>query len=256
VNASASGTYKFNVKEVTGIPQLYDVLLIDAFTKDTTDIRKTNSYSFTINTGDTSTFGSHRFSVILKQDPSLMYKLISFTANQVGNSKHVDLAWTTINEQNYTHFTVERSNDNGKTFNVVGGLASTGAGNYGLTDKGALDGDNQYRLKQEDFNSDITYSGVIHVQVDGKGNGNGNGHLTCYPNPAVNTINLCFTPKSEKRSCDLKISNSSGIVVKYAVLTDANWQGNVSGFLTGTYLIQVIDKKDNSIIGQAKFVKL
>jgi hypothetical protein len=30
----------------------------------------------------------------------------------------------------------------------------------------------------------------------------------------------------------------------------------VSNLLIGTYLIQVTDKKDNSVVGQTKFVKL
>lgn len=254
VGANASGTYKINVKELVGIPQLYNVFLADALTKDTTDLRKTTSYSFTVNTADTATLGSHRFTLIINQNPLLEYKLLTFTADQVGQSKHVQLAWTTVNEQNYTHFTIERSNDNGKTFNVAGGLVSTGAGQYGLVDKNAQDGDNLYRLKQVDFNNNTTYSGVIHVRITERGN---KDHFTCFPNPAISTINLSFVPKSQnKTTYDLKISNSSGIVVKYAVLTDTSWQGNVSSFMTGSYLIQVTDRNDNSIIGQAKFVKL
>lgn len=254
VGATASGSYKFNVKAVNGIPELYNVYLADALTKDTTDLRKTNSYSFTINTADTTSLGSRRFSLIINQNPLLEYKLLTFTADQVGQSKHVQLTWTTINEQNYTHFTVERSNDNGKTFNVAGGFVSTGAGQYSLVDKDARDGDNIYRLKQEDYNNTITYSQPVHVQITEHGN---KDHFTCYPNPAINTINLSFLPKTQnKTTYSLKISNSTGIVVKYAVLTDTNWQGNVSSFLTGTYLIQVVDRSDNSVIGQAKFVKL
>jgi len=253
IKASASGNYSFKIKELVGIPQLYNVFLVDALKKDTTDLRKTQTYSFAINTADTSTFGAHRFSLIINQNPSLQYKLLTFTGNQVANSKHVQLVWTAVNEQNYTHFTVERSTDKGKTFNVVGGLVSTAAGTYSLVDKFALDGDNQYRLKQEDFNNNITYSNIVDITITAKG---GNDHLTCYPNPATSNFSVSFVPKANSKTYELKISNSAGIVVKYVVLNEPNWQGNVSSFLTGSYLIQVIDKRDNSIIGQTKLVKL
>lgn len=254
IKATVSGTFSLNIKELVGIPQLYNVFLVDAKTKDTTDLRKTQSYSFTINTGDTTTFGAHRFSVVINQNPALQYKLISFNGSQVGTSKHVQLTWSTVNEQNYTHFTVERSNDNGKTFSVVGGLVSTGAGTYALLDNYAYDGDNQYRLKQEDFNNTITYSDIVDVKISSQGS---TDHLSIYPNPASSNISISFVPKSvSKTTYNLRISNSAGIVVKYAVLSEPSWQGNVSNLLTGSYLVQIVDSKDNSIIGQTKFVKL
>jgi hypothetical protein len=229
-------------------------LLVDAKTNDTTDLRKTQSYSFTINTGDTTTFGAHRFSVVINQNFALQYKLISFNGSQVGTSKHVQLTWSTVNEQNYTHFTVERSNDNGKTFSVVGGLVSTGAGTYALLDNYAYDGDNQYRLKQEDYNNAITYSNIVDVKISSQGSSD---HLSIYPNPASSNISISFVPKAvSKTTYNLRISNSAGIVVKYAVLSEPSWQGNVSNLLTGSYLVQIVDSKDNTIIGQTKFVKL
>ena len=254
IKATTSGTFSFNIKELVGIPQLYNVLLVDAKTNDTTDLRKTQSYSFTINTGDTTTLGAHRFSVVINQNPALQYKLISFNGSQVGTSKHVQLTWSTVNEQNYTHFTVERSNDNGKTFSVVGGLVSTGAGTYALLDNYAYDGDNQYRLKQEDFNNAITYSDIVDVKISSQGSSD---HLSIYPNPASSNISISFVPKAvSKTTYNLRISNSAGIVVKYAVLSEPSWQGNVSNLLTGSYLVQIVDSKDNTIIGQTKFVKL
>ncbi|HTI59825.1 hypothetical protein [Mucilaginibacter sp.] len=250
-----TGNYTINVKHLSGIPEIYAVWLKDAFTKDSVNLRTTAAYSFNVNTADTTTLGSKRFSIVIGTDPANAYQLLTFTGNQVGNSKHVELDWTTKNEQNYTHFTVERSNDNGKTFEVVGGMLSTGAGAYSLTDKNAINGDNLYRLKHEDITNTITYSNVVNISITGdKGN---HDHLTCYPNPAINNISISIPVKTQgKNTYDLRITNSAGIVVKYAVLTDPSWQGSVGHFLTGTYLIQVIDKKNNSVVGQTKFVKL
>jgi len=119
-----------------------------------------------------------------------------------------------------------------------------------------LKGYNQYRLKQEDYNNTISYSKVVEVQFSDNSN-NITNHLSCYPNPAVNAINLTITPVSHGNATySIKISNSTGMVVKYAVVTEPNWHDNVSNLLTGTYLIQVTDRKDNSVVGQTKFVKL
>ncbi|MBS1526685.1 MAG: hypothetical protein JST19_13595 [Bacteroidetes bacterium] len=250
VAATAGGTYTLNLKNISGIPQIYDVWLKDAFTKDSVNMRTTPSYSFTITTSDTTTFGSSRFSLVMEQDPALAYKLLSFSGSKVDGKREVRLVWKTQNEQNYTNFTVQRSTDGGKTFNVVGSLTSSGLGTYSFLDKSPDHGDNQYRLKQEDISNNITYSNVVTVKVDGK------KILNLYPNPALSTIYLDIDPKAGATSYSIRITNSCGTVVKYAVITDTHWQDNVSRLLTGTYLVQVVNDKDNSIVGQTKFVKL
>ncbi|MGZ3778713.1 MAG: T9SS type A sorting domain-containing protein, partial [Mucilaginibacter sp.] len=257
VGATASGTYSLKLKSVQGIPQIYDIWLKDAFAKDSVNLRNTGTYSFTVNTGDTTTFGSHRFVLTLQEDPALAYKLISFDAEKDATERRqVHVTWKTQNEADYTHFTVERSTDNGKTYGVIGGMLSSGQGTYDMTDRTPEKGNNLYRLKQEDFNKTITYSNVVTVQFSNNGNDKG-GRVSCYPNPAKSNIDLSFVPKSQdKTTYNITISNSSGKVVKFAHVTDTNWHDNVSNLLTGTYLIQVTDKKTNNVIGQTKFVKL
>jgi hypothetical protein len=46
------------------------------------------------------------------------------------------------------------------------------------------------------------------------------------------------------------------MTVRYAVIKNTQWQDNISNLLNGTYLIQVVENKNNSIVGQTKFVKL
>ncbi|MBS1500983.1 MAG: T9SS type A sorting domain-containing protein [Bacteroidetes bacterium] len=253
VAVTAGGTYTLNMKSISGVPQIYDVWLKDAFTKDSVNMRTTVSYSFTINTSDTTTFGSNRFSLVMEEDPALAYKLLSFTGDKVDGKPQVQLVWKTQNEQNYTHFTIQRSTDNGKTFDVIGSITSSGLGTYSFLDKSpSHHNDNQYRLKQEDISNNITYSNVVTVKIDGRAP----RKLNVYPNPALSTIYLDIDPKAGATSYSIRITNSSGTMVKYAVITDTHWQDNVSRLLTGTYLVQVVNDKDNSIVGQAKFVKL
>jgi len=256
VGATAGGAYTLKMTDIKGIPQLYDIWLKDAYTEASVNMRDSSAYSFTIDKTDTNTFGERRFSLSLVQNPALAYKLLSFDAEKTGKVHGVQLSWTTENEENYTNFTVERSNDNGKTYDVAGSILSTGAGAYGLLDQGAQKGDNLYRLKTVDFNNNVSYSNVVDIQFQDNGN-NKSSHLSIFPNPATDIINLTIEPKTQgNTSYNIKISNSSGMVVKYVAVKDTNWQDNVSDLLTGTYMIEVVDRHDNSLVGQTKFVKL
>jgi hypothetical protein len=189
----------------------------------------------------------------LSVDPSYTYKLISFDANKIDRKNEVELVWKTQNEQNFINFTVERSTDGGKTFDVVGGFPSTGDGQYSLIDQNPAKGINIYRLKQVDYNNNITYSSNVQVQIADKDLLN----VSCYPNPAAHDINLTIIPKKPgETSYTIRVTNSVGMTVRYAVIKNTQWQDNISNLLNGTYLIQVVENKNNSIIGQTKFVKL
>jgi trimeric autotransporter adhesin len=253
VGATASGTYTLKMGAIKGIPAIYAIRLKDAFTKDSVNMRTTPNYSFTVNIGDTTTFGANRFKLLIVQDPAYAYKLLTFGAGKIPQQMQVALNWTTQNEGNTTNFTVERSNDKGRTFNAIGGFISSGTGTYNLIDKAPEYGDNQYRLRQQDINYNITYSPTVDVQIVNQAT----RMVSVYPNPASGIINLYIDTKSaDAGTFNIRISNSSGVLVKNAVSLTPNWQDNVSELLTGTYLIQVVNNKDNSLVGEAKFVKL
>jgi hypothetical protein len=73
------------------------------------------------------------------------------------------VTWKTDYEFNYTSFKVERSTDNGQTFNPLTSLISSNAGTYSFLDKTPAPGINQYRLKLQDLNGTVTYSSVRPV---------------------------------------------------------------------------------------------
>ena len=253
LGANSNGNYQLKLRAINQVPQLYDILLVDKFAKDSVDMRKNANYSFVITKADTNTYGSGRFLMVVGENPAYAYKLLSFGAGKVPRKLQVSVSWTTQYEGNYTNFTVERSNDNGNTFNAIGGFTSTCTANYSFMDNNPSYGDNQYRLKQVDIDNNTTYSSIADVQIANRDN-----RTVClYPNPASSVINLCIDTKSAgANSFNIRISNSSGLVVKDVISSTANWQDNVSNLLSGTYLLQVINKKDNSLVGQAKFVKL
>ncbi|MDB5022317.1 MAG: hypothetical protein JWP78_72, partial [Mucilaginibacter sp.] len=228
-NVQSNGTYTLKIEGIRNIDTLYDIYLIDHYKKDSVNIRHTGAYSFTIQKSDTSSFGASRFELSIRRNPAYAYQLLDFTAQRIAHSPHVELNWKTKYEQNYINFTVERSTDGGNTFTVAGGLAATGAGNYSLTDKNALNGQNLYRLKQEDINNTITYSRVVEVTMTDNGKAD---KIHVYPNPAVSVIHLEVTGKSTgNTSYEILVTNSSGLIVKQATSAQLNWQANVADLL-------------------------
>jgi len=256
VDATADDIYQLSLKDINQVPQLFDVWLMDAYKKDSLDMRHNSTYSFNVLKGDSSSFGSKRFSLIIRQNPAYAFRLLNFTAQKINNTTQVQVAWKTENEQNYTNFTVERSIDNGATYEVLGGVSSSGLGSYNFLDKSPVIGQNLYRLKQEDINNTITYSKVVQVLYSDKSN-NLAGNISIYPNPVNSTLNLAIASQSaESASYNIIITSSSGAVVKQAITNEPNWQGAVNNLLPGTYLVQVINNKDKSLVGNSKFIKI
>jgi hypothetical protein len=242
--------YTLNMDTIKGIPAIYDVWLMDANKKDSLDMRKNKSYSFTTSASDTGSYGGYRFSIVLRQNPAMAYKLISFNATKTAK-KDVQIDWVTQNEQNYTNFTVERSTNNGRTYNVVGGFPSTGAGTYSLVDKNPGD-NNLYRLKQVDINDSVSYSKIVTVNFSN--HGRDVACINVYPNPARERLTLSIDAKAP--SYKIQITNAWGFILQQATSKDSEWQTNVGRLLPGTYYIQVLNDRDRSLIGQTKFVKL
>jgi hypothetical protein len=256
VNAKTDGAYKITLKDIVSIPQLYDVWLMDRYTADSVNMRQNKTYSFNITRSDTNTYGSRRFSLVLRQNAAYAYKLVSFSAAKITGAKQVKAVWTAVNEGNYTNFTVEKSTDNGKTFNIVGGLAATGQGTYSLTDNNPS-GQNIYRLKQEDINGTITYSKPVTIFFTDLGNSINGNILSVFPNPVNSNINLAINaPAAGNASFDIKVINSSGLVVKETTSSQASWQGNMGYLQPGIYLIRVLNSKTDSVVGETKFIKL
>ncbi len=275
VTAAKSGQYTMQKAALDGLPQIYEVWLMDKYKKDSLDIRSSTTYAFNIDLTDTMSYGDNRFEILIRQNPVLGVHLLQFAASKVTAGSQV--TWKTENEVNYTNFTVERSNDKGVTFNAVGGFVSSARGSYSFLDSTPAAGANQYRLKLEDLNGAISYSKVVTLQYAGTNNIAINNILV-YPNPASSTINLAIKPFGSQSVSNLsalqsqgtspvlntapigaygiKIMSITGSVVKSATSANTSWQDNVSSLSPGTYIIQVTNNKDKSVVGKSTFVKL
>lgn len=256
VNSTANGTYSLNMNALKGVPELYDVWLMDAYKNDSLDMRHNTTYRFDVVKTDTASYGAYRFKLVLRQNPAVAYHLLNFTASKA-TGKQVQVAWVTEHEENYTNFTVERSTDGGNTYAVVGDATSTGAGIYSLLDKNPGQ-NNLYRLKQEDINNSISYSNIIPVGFSNQSNNLAINNINIYPNPASNAVNMSVSTAVNNATAayNFTITNSYGLLIRQGTSTQPTWQANVSDLLPGTYVIQVVNNKDHSFIGKSKFVKL
>ncbi|MGZ3944178.1 MAG: beta strand repeat-containing protein [Mucilaginibacter sp.] len=257
INASTDGIYTLNMKQMAGIPQLFDIWLMDNYKKDSLDMRHNTTYSFNVVKSDTNTFGSKRFSLIIRQNPAYAYHLLSFTAAKtaaLGSPRRVQISWTTENEQDYTSFTVERSTNNGITYEVAGSVTASGMGKYSMFDDNPS-AKNLYRLKSVDINGAVTYSFIVPILFTDQNRAVQN--VSIYPNPVGGTLNLeIATNSATADTYNITITNSSGLIVKQSTSSQANWQASADDLLPGTYVVRVFSKKTQAEVGNTKFVKL
>jgi hypothetical protein len=255
VSARTSGLYKLQRTDLSSLPSIYQIWLMDDYRKDSLDIRNNTTYTFNLSLKDTATYGSNRFRVVIRQDPALAVHLLNFVYERPKSG--LQLLWKTENEQNYTHFTLERSIDDGSSFQVLGGFTSSAQGNYGYLDPAPRNGTNAYRLKIEDMNGAITYSGVITLLYPGNVSNNA---IMVYPNPVSGTLNLNVNPdpgssNGANAEYGITIINNVGAVIKTASINQKAWQTDVNNLIPGTYIIQVINKNNNSVVGKSSFIK-
>jgi hypothetical protein len=276
VEGRLSRTYKLDRTELSNVPPIYEFWLIDKYKKDSLDLKNNADYTFDLDLRDTATYGANRFSVLIRQNPALGVHLLNFTAIKAPGGALI--GWQTENEQDYTGFSVERSSNNGTTFEALDSFASTASGEYRILDKNPPEAIDQYRLRIEDLNGIVSYSNIITLTYGNPG-GPPVNNITIYPNPAgniihlvmlspnasfpglamqgktVKTIGLAANPTANALY-SIKIINITGFVVKTATARQDNWQCDVTNLHPGTYIIQVQNDADNSPMGKGTFVKL
>ena len=182
----------------------------------------------------------------------LPVSLLEFTGNRKDND--AVLNWKTTNEQNTSHFEIERSID-GRTFSKVGTVAAantTGINRYGFTDKNftALAVPVvYYRLKQVDNDGRYTYSRTIPLYIDDK------NIVLFYPNPVKNEASLSIiVDKPQQLYC--RIIDNSGRVMKqqqWELSAGSNSLSvDVTGLAKGMYYLEL---KGETINELKKFIK-
>ena len=194
------------------------------------------------------------FSGFVVQTSNVVLPLTLLEFNGSLQNNNAVLNWKTDNEQNTSHFEVERSIDGSHYASVGNVTAANTAGihQYGFTDYNISTLNAAiiyYRLKQVDVDGRFVYSKIIALSPQNK------NLVLLYPNPVINEVNLAITlPKSNQTQ--LRIIDNMGRVVKQQQLALTAGSNNLSIDLSslskGMYYVEL---KGENLNERKKFVK-
>jgi hypothetical protein len=176
----------------------------------------------------------------------LPVNLLNFTA-QLVNDK-VWLAWSTKQEENVSHYSIERSYDN-KTFDqaalIFTAESPAPVNNYSYKDpiKNVTGSLIYYRLKMVDKDGKYKYSEVRKVRL---GTGSDSAKIATYPNPVVNELHISLPQDWQNKSLNGQLLSFNGSIIKTFNIQQAVTIG-MSDVPVGTYYIKVVNGKDTCI---------
>ena len=185
---------------------------------------------------------------ILTLAPVLLTRLEAYKVNQT-----VSLKWSTLSEQNSSHFELESAAD-GVNFNkIIGRVDAKGKSeipvNYQLTDAAPLAEWNYYRVKQFDTDGKTTISNIVRIYF-GK-----QQSLSIFPNPAKTTVAVEYLSENSGL-VQAVILDSKGAKVAQRLLVGIAGTNtlsfNIAHLAPGQYAIQIISGKN---VITTKFVK-
>ncbi|HEV8282972.1 MAG TPA: FG-GAP-like repeat-containing protein [Chitinophagaceae bacterium] len=202
-------------------------------------------FDFTI--GNNGLGKGYMFHLGYCSEPSaLPVGLIEFNGQKT--DKAVQLKWTAVDEQNVSHYEVERSGD-GVNFEMkalvfaVNGLRN----DYSLLDKQPLKGANYYRLKIVDNDKHYSYSNVINIKFDERSQVN----IVTIPNPIKNEFRIKLTGL-EEGNYQIELRNTAGQLqqVKNIFVNQEEhieFMTRTANMASGIYWLNIYDKTNTRI---------
>jgi len=152
--------------------------------------------------------------------------ILSFSGNRQGND--AILQWRTDNEENVSHFEVQRSS-NGADFTSIG-TVTAGGNMYSLTDPAVFNSQSvvYYRLKSIDIDSRFTYSAILKLSKQE------NGLLTVFPNPVKSQLVI----GGLKPGGILSIFSADGRLMNQIVVSTQTITIDMDSYSSGIYWLQ------------------
>ncbi len=185
---------------------------------------------------------------------TLPVSLISFSAAQAGND--VQLKWATAQENNSSHFAIERSN-NASDWSAIGTVSARGNTNektdYTYADINPAKTTLFYRLKQFDQNGGFKYSSVARIS-----NKELVAELVTYPNPFSTQVNISLHSAAVQQVTST-LTDITGRTVQADINQLSKGNNNYSMVVSqqlaaGIYWLRITDEQKN-LIGQARLFK-
>jgi len=191
---------------------------------------------------------------------TLPVELTSFQVNKKGDQNAL-VTWQTASEVNTSHFDIERSLDNGKSWEKVGMQSaqgfSTNLNNYEFEDKNLkrfID-QNQlvyYRLKSVDYDLSHQLSQTKNISIEIE-----TVSIAIYPNPTVEGVNITVHSKDKRNELTAILKDLTGRTVFARNLGNSkmiNEYVNFANLASGTYFMTV--QSDDRVFSTEKLVIL
>jgi hypothetical protein len=150
---------------------------------------------------------SFRRFTLFNDNNALPVRFVFFNANCQGNK--VALTWKTAQEQNSSHFNIERSVD-GISWTVINSLPAAGNSNtehsYSFTDNNR-EQNSFYRIAEYDLNGSVQYSSILRSSC------NAADVFKLWPNPVRDVVFINIVTGNESQAV-IKVFDSKGALVK------------------------------------------
>ncbi|MBL0054367.1 MAG: T9SS type A sorting domain-containing protein [Bacteroidetes bacterium] len=135
-------------------------------------------------------------------------------------------------------------------FNSIGIVDGSGTSNqtqqYMFIDNNPYSGISYYRLKQTDFNGNVSYSAVRKVSMK-----DDDFNIVVYPNPVIDFVTVTF---SKNHNAQIAITDLTGKVIKQVQSDSEQIQLDFTNLNSGSYFI-VADSSNSSTRKTIKVVK-
>lgn len=181
-------------------------------------------------------------------DADMLLNLTVFPVVWAGFEAHkqeygVDLEWTTASESNNDYFLVQRSVNNGSSYETIGQIDAVGnsskSNSYAFTDARPVSGTNFYKIVQVDLDGRQSESEVRQLKYEAP---SGMNWTQIGPNPVRDFVSVGYYV-DENQSLSLSIVDLQGRIVmtkEVSAITGVNMlQLDLSGFANGFYSMQL-----------------
>jgi hypothetical protein len=168
---------------------------------------------------------------------TLPVKLLDFSATR--REKTAFLQWATATELNNNYFEIERS-ANGSDFVQIAQIKGNGTTNvqqnYSYTDTRPAVGTNYYRLRQIDFDGNMSYSPTVSITFDVP-----NGGIILSPNPAREQLVVTLDENNRTGNTTVTLLNVMGQTVATATIGSETTQTIIplAQLARGAYFVRV-----------------
>jgi len=150
------------------------------------------------------------FNIGSSNNQALPVELLSFTGNC--SKGKTDITWETASEHNSLNYELEKSRD-GQVWSLVATIAAAGNSTqllqYHFEDGEALEGDNYYRLIQNDIDGASEIYDIINVSCSNSGN----HYISAYPNPSSGDFQIVINNNEFLGASILKVMDTKGSVI-------------------------------------------